>query len=64
MNRAAKLLQLSQLAVKDISFQLSFQNLYHFSPVFRRPRGRPPSALPSVPKWTSQGGNGHLPATA
>ncbi len=50
MNHAAKLLQLSELAVKDISFRLGFQNQYHFSRVFRRHWGRPPSALRVVPK--------------
>ncbi len=53
MNHAAKLLQLSELAVKDISFQLGFQNQYHFSRVFRRHWGRPPSALRVVPKQIS-----------
>jgi AraC-like DNA-binding protein len=53
MNHAAKLLQLSDLAVKDISFQMGFQNQYHFSRVFRRHWGRPPSALRAVPKQIS-----------
>jgi AraC-like DNA-binding protein len=50
MNHAAKLLQLSDLAIKDISFRLGFQNQYHFSRVFSRHWGRPPSALRAVPK--------------
>jgi AraC-like DNA-binding protein len=50
INHAAKLLQLSGLTVKDISFRLGFQNQYHFSRVFRRHWGRPPSHLRIVPK--------------
>lgn len=50
INYAAKLLQLSSLPVKDVSYRLGFQNQYHFSRVFRRHCGTPPSAFRALPK--------------
>ena len=50
MNYAAQLLQITSLSVKVISYRLGFQNQYHFSRVFRRYHGKPPTTFRALPK--------------
>ncbi len=50
MDYAAQLLQITSLPVKAISYRLGFQNQYHFSRVFRRFMGQPPTAFRALPK--------------
>lgn len=42
---ARRLLQQTEMSVKEISAHLGFENPYHFSKVFKHHCGRPPSAL-------------------
>jgi AraC-like DNA-binding protein len=43
MEYAARVLRQSEIPIKEISHRLGFQNQYHFSRVFRRYLGTPPS---------------------
>ena len=45
MDRAEELLRYRGLRVKEVSEKLGFANPYHFSAVFRRTRGEPPTAV-------------------
>jgi len=47
---ATQLLRQTGLPIKDISYRLGFQNQYHFSRVFRRSSGMPPSSVRSLPE--------------
>jgi AraC-like DNA-binding protein len=50
MEFAAQALRRSAIPIKEISHRLGFQNQYHFSRVFRRHLGAPPSSYREVPK--------------
>jgi AraC-like DNA-binding protein len=50
MEFAAHALRRSDVAIKEISHRLGFQNQYHFSRVFRRYFGAPPSSYRELPK--------------
>lgn len=50
MEYAAHALRQSDIPIKEISHRLGFQNQYHFSRVFRRYLGAPPSSYRDVPK--------------
>lgn len=50
MDYAAHALRQSDIPIKEISHRLGFQNQYHFSRVFRRYLGTPPSSYREVPK--------------
>lgn len=50
MEYAAHALRQSDIPIKEISHRLGFQNQYHFSRVFRRYLGAPPSSYREVPK--------------
>jgi AraC-like DNA-binding protein len=50
MDYAAHALRQSEIPIKEISHRLGFQNQYHFSRVFRRYLGVPPSSYRETPK--------------
>lgn len=50
MEYAARVLRQSGTPIKEISHRLGFQNQYHFSRVFRRYLGSPPSQYRDAPK--------------
>ncbi|MEO5958090.1 MAG: helix-turn-helix domain-containing protein [Opitutaceae bacterium] len=50
MEYAARALRQSEVPIKEISHRLGFQNQYHFSRVFRRYLGSPPSTYRDAPK--------------
>lgn len=50
MDYAARALRRSDVPIKEISHQLGFQNQYHFSRVFRRYLGAPPSSYRAAPE--------------
>jgi AraC-like DNA-binding protein len=50
MEHAAYALRQSNASIKEVSHRLGFQNQYHFSRVFRRYVGTPPSRYREVPK--------------
>ncbi len=50
MEYAAQALRQSDVPIKEISHRLGFQNQYHFSRVFRRYLGAPPSNYRELPK--------------
>jgi iron complex transport system substrate-binding protein len=50
MEYAAQALRRSDIPIKEISHRLGFQNQYHFSRVFRRYLGAPPSSYREMPK--------------
>lgn len=50
MEYAAHALRQSDMPIKEISHRLGFQNQYHFSRVFRRYLGAPPSSYRELPK--------------
>lgn len=50
MEYAARALRQSEMPIKEISHRLGFQNQYHFSRVFRRYFGAPPSTYRDAPK--------------
>lgn len=50
MDCAARMLRQSKIPIKEISHRLGFRNQYHFSRVFRRYLGTPPSSYRLVPK--------------
>jgi AraC-like DNA-binding protein len=50
MEYAARALRQSDIPIKEISHRLGFQNQYHFSRVFRRYLGVPPSSYRGLPK--------------
>lgn len=50
MEYAARVLRQSEMPIKEISHRLGFQNQYHFSRVFRRYQGTPPSNFRDPPK--------------
>ncbi len=50
MDYAARALRQSDIPIKEISHRLGFQNQYHFSRVFRRYLGAPPSRYREAPK--------------
>ena len=50
MEYAAHAVRQSDMPIKEISHRLGFQNQYHFSRVFRRYLGAPPSSYRGVPK--------------
>ncbi|GAB5559839.1 MAG: hypothetical protein SynsKO_14860 [Synoicihabitans sp.] len=43
INRAIVILKTTRKSIKEVSFELGFQNPYHFSRVFKRVAGAPPS---------------------
>ncbi len=50
MEYAARILRQSATPIKELSHRLGFQNQYHFSRVFRRHLGTPPSSYRALPK--------------
>jgi AraC-like DNA-binding protein len=50
MDYAARVLRQSEIPIKEISHRLGFQNQYHFSRVFRRYLGTPPSTYREPPQ--------------
>lgn len=50
MEYATRALRQSEMPIKEISNRLGFQNQYHFSRVFRRYLGTPPSNFRAMPK--------------
>lgn len=50
MEYAARVLRQSETPIKEISHRLGFQNQYHFSRVFRRYLGTPPSHYREAPQ--------------
>lgn len=45
INRAIVILKTTQKSIKEVSYELGFQNPYHFSRVFKRIAGAPPSEV-------------------